>query len=554
MTPLQFVGTVLAVCFAAWATLSKYPVLVRTAREWDINVPPSENATGHLIFQSVSSLLQHWPNARYRNGHTIVPGTVPLGTVLYHGRSDANYPKGPEWTATDPEHSFLFCKRPCWHITVVTTRPLKVLYFDGSSAVKMHGGSMDGQDMLLWGERKTDKVFSEEERLAQLCQWGKEFGLDGFVSEVMLCDFEAGVELVSFLQLANASPGDTKPPPTDGSEPLDPEAVDDSWSGQGPNPAVTIRNFELMHSSSQYNQYPGDTRIQLDLTRLVSFYDPDLAPSLVRARSALKGRWLYDLVQMESQDVDSLHRKLREALLDTTSSSVDWQTLIQVVIKRFGSRLEALRYVLGVSAGGDSSAFAQINIMLTPYIPYGVKPPVAAGDDSPATFAWASSVYKLCSTSHTSYIASAKGVSERMTASEKLLLGAVQDTSTEICRVLVKMWATGVEAGLDEKYWVRRTVDQEHGDRFGTLGKRWLGELDELMAWLDWHMWVKCSPACGDSEMCYMPTWPYFGGPPPGPAAGNLPQESVDGDKPETGNEWERPQPKCIRRIAPYSF
>jgi hypothetical protein len=40
---------------------------------------------------------------------------------------------------------------------------------------------MDSQDMLLWGERKTDKVFSEEERLAQLCQWGKEFGLDGFV-------------------------------------------------------------------------------------------------------------------------------------------------------------------------------------------------------------------------------------------------------------------------------------------------------------------------------------------------------------------------------------
>lgn len=589
MTPLQFVGTVLAVCLAAWATLSKYPgtfvlsesvqkptFVDTTVQQWDLNVPPSENVTGHLIFQSVSSLLQHWPNARYRNGHTIVPGTVPLGTLLYHGRSDADYPKGADWTATDPEHSFLFCKRPCWHITLVTTRPLKVLYFDGSSAVKMHGGSMDSQDMLLWGGRKAEKVFSEEERLEQLCRWGEQFGLDGFVRmemnfEVMLCKFEEGVEIVSFSQLANASPGSQNSLPAgDSSEgSVSDLAVDDNWDGPGPNPAVTIRNFELMLSSSQYNQYPGDTRIQLDLTRLVSFYDPDLAPSLLQARSTLEGRWLYDLAKIEPQDIDTLHRKLREALLDSServTSGVDWQTLLQVVIKRFGSRLEALRYVLGVSAGDESStildeqdrvlkAFVQINVILTPYIPYGVKPTLESkgGDnDSPRTLAWASSVYELCSTSHTSYIASSRDVYGTMTSSEKLLLGAVQDTTNEICRVLVKMWATGVEAGLDEKYWVRRTVEHPHLERFGVLAKQWHVELEELVGWLDWHIWVKCSPACGNEEMCYMPTWPFFGGPPPGPAGGKSELNSVE--KPEEGNEWERPRPKCIRRIAPYSF
>lgn len=330
----------------------------------------------------------------------------------------------------------------------------------------------------------------------------------------MLCDFETSGEVVSFLQLANASPGDQKPLPTD-SKHLEPdtEAVDDSWTGSGPNPAVTIRNFELMHSSSQYNQYPGDTRIQLDLTRLVSFYDTDLAPSLVRARtrSNLKDRWLHDLVQIEPQDVDALNRKVREALLDRSServtSGVDWQTLIQVVIKRFGSRLEALRYVLGVSAVDDSlgilddedrilKAFAQINIMLTPYIPYGVKPPALETDGSPRSMAWTSTVYEMCSTSHTSYIASLKN---RMTASERLLLGAVKETTMEICRVLVKMWAIGAEAGLDEKYWVRRTVEQQHGDSYGLLAKRWRRELEDLMTWLDWHTWVKCSPACGDA-------------------------------------------------------
>ncbi|GAW04049.1 hypothetical protein LENED_005816 [Lentinula edodes] len=213
-------------------------------QQWDINVPPFENITGHLIFQSVTQSYQ-----------------------------------GAEWTATDPEHSFQFCKRPCWHLTVVTTRPLKVLYFDGSSAVKMHGGSMDSQDILLWGGRKAEMVFSEEERLNQLCKWGREFEMDGFVRmemnfEVMLCDFESGVETVSFIHLANSSPSDPKPPSTnneamsDGVE-IETDSEMDVWSGGGLNPAVTIRNFELMHSSSQYNQYPGDTRVKLDLTRLL---------------------------------------------------------------------------------------------------------------------------------------------------------------------------------------------------------------------------------------------------------------------------------------------
>lgn len=34
--------------------------------EW--KTPPSADETGHLIFNSVSSWLQHWPNTRWRNG------------------------------------------------------------------------------------------------------------------------------------------------------------------------------------------------------------------------------------------------------------------------------------------------------------------------------------------------------------------------------------------------------------------------------------------------------------------------------------------------------
>ena len=35
---------------------------------WEWNSPPNPNSTHHLIFNSVSSLLQRWPNALRRNG------------------------------------------------------------------------------------------------------------------------------------------------------------------------------------------------------------------------------------------------------------------------------------------------------------------------------------------------------------------------------------------------------------------------------------------------------------------------------------------------------
>ncbi|KAF9244467.1 hypothetical protein BU15DRAFT_31210, partial [Melanogaster broomeanus] len=119
---------------------------------WSLGELPNPNATGHLVFETVNSLLQEWPNTRLRNGHTIVPGTIPEGTLLYHATIRNELPPGPEWTGFDPDYSFFFCiylpttqKGESWHLTLATTRPLKVVYFDGGSAAKTKWGSMDTQ-------------------------------------------------------------------------------------------------------------------------------------------------------------------------------------------------------------------------------------------------------------------------------------------------------------------------------------------------------------------------------------------------------------------------
>jgi hypothetical protein len=62
------------------------------------------------------------------------------------------------------------------------------LYFDGSSAAKMKDGPMDSQDIIAWEKVQPDKYFSERERIRALCDWGRPYGLDGFVRmEFHLC-------------------------------------------------------------------------------------------------------------------------------------------------------------------------------------------------------------------------------------------------------------------------------------------------------------------------------------------------------------------------------
>lgn len=121
------------------------------------------------------------------SGHSIVAGTIPAGTLLYHSEFSNQVPRKPDWTAIDPEHSLLFCadkekdNSGCWLLTLVVTKPLRILYFDGNSAGKMLGGSMDSQDLVSWGNIQTSRYFDEDNRIIDLCEWAKDRDVHGFV-------------------------------------------------------------------------------------------------------------------------------------------------------------------------------------------------------------------------------------------------------------------------------------------------------------------------------------------------------------------------------------
>ncbi|KAG9314912.1 hypothetical protein JVU11DRAFT_4020 [Chiua virens] len=541
--------------------LGEVGALGEDPEEWSLDKLPNPNATDHLVFETVHSLLQHWPNTRMRNGHTIVPGTVPTGTLLYHGRDNNKLPANPDWFSTDPEHSYYFCGRRgivnpdhlqgCWHLTLATTRPLKVLYFDGNSAAKIPSGTMDAQDLLVWGTPGSGKLAEEVPRLHGLCEWGREFGVDGFVRmemdfEVMLCDISSGLSVVSFLNIVRP---DGTPPKI--------------------SPLIL---FETMSAGSWHNHFPGETRIQLDLSGLVSFYDTQLVPSLVPIRAGQE-RWDHRVANTSDKDISAVKSRLETALKRPAnlSSGIDWKTLIHVIVDRFAERLELTRYLLNLSATAPEEIIDQANktqtqlrVMLTPYFQLSVVPPEPL---EKTTLDWTIPIYKHCAMTHTFFMEILLG---SMTDSEKLIFQAIRGTNREICRVVTKMWATGVYAGIDERFNVKESLDVAELRR---LRNTWTGDLERLMTWLDWSVWVKCNPACGPTEMCFLPTWPVgFPGSPnnqlPHPLDSDTPQERLssfdlrergvakeirDTIRPEP-DQYIRPQPRCINGIHPYEF
>ena len=114
-------------------------------------------------------------------GHSVVPATIPKGTILYHGREDPKIPISPDWLAFDFDHAYLFCRESCHVISMQAKRDLRLVYFDGLSAAKYKDGTLDSQDVILWGRPRADKYCSERERIEALCDWGKPLGLDGFI-------------------------------------------------------------------------------------------------------------------------------------------------------------------------------------------------------------------------------------------------------------------------------------------------------------------------------------------------------------------------------------
>jgi hypothetical protein len=427
---------------------------------------------------------------------------------LYHGRDDNHVPDVPEWFAFDFEHAFLFGVSTCYVMSVQAKRDLRLLYFDGASAAKMKDGPMDTQDFVAWRKPRPDKHFSERERINALCDWGKPFGVDGFVRmefhfEVMICDVLDGLEVVTLLDLIPknvTAPYDrplVDPPPRPPSRPAPPPVVPPAgWRGSLPG-FGRIR-FEAHVAGGWHDLAPGETRVQLDYTGLITFYDPALS-SLVEARQG-KDKSNYRLKGLSAADTARVHAELQSVLTrkQGTGSSVDWGSIARVVVERYADRLEHLRSLLSPNAtfkDAAEQAFTARSLLVVMLAPYMTIVDVPQRLPASANVSWLAPVVHRCATTQTSRIPLGM-----LTPQEVLIHAAVENTLREICRRLALLWVQFFDVEEADDAMAAEVIEEGHR------------HIDELMNWLGWSLWVRCEPACGLGENCYLPSWPFLKG------------------------------------------
>jgi len=372
-----------------------------------------------------------------------------------------------------------------------------------------------------------------------------------YCSEIMLCDFTAGVKPISFLNLVPPNSGAPQPPGLPPQFPSDYQSL--AYVSNPPNrdrKSLRPESVRVIEAASWANRFPGDLRFKIDYSRIISFYDVDLFPSLQKSRMG-KERWDHSLEAISKEEVGKLLDRLDELLIQQdTSSEIDWQSLFNVVTNRYAERLEMLRHILNpeatpaVAAVHEESlrkAHRYVTIMLTPYRLHDVVPTKGEIENGAKNaHDWAIPIFRYCATTHTEYLS----VDEvPISSSEKLLLTAIRDVSKEICRVLVSIWAEG------EEIW-----NEREGQLVGRGGfdnelilARWRKSISDLMGWLDWSNWIRCRPDCNYEELCYLPTWPYF-------FRHHSANRTMTPSRIVDEEEWRRPQPKCIRRLEPYNL
>ncbi|KAF8803213.1 hypothetical protein BYT27DRAFT_7195791 [Phlegmacium glaucopus] len=323
----------------------------------------------------------------------------------------------------------------------------------------------------------------------------------------MLCDFAAGLEVVSFHHLVPREMPRIHKPQSMIHEKQKMDNISD--------PIQLPTNFRVIEAGSWHNHFPGETRIHLDYAGVVSFYDTALFPSLKTLYSG-KERWEHRLKGITSEDVETLWKTmgiiLQGAWDRPVRSGIAWKTFLRVIVDRYVDRLQVLNHMLNSTMLESEE---DITLALKKAQIYPASPPSVHHDSIPK-YSWAIPVFK-------EYIDS---ISHTLTYSEHLLLNSTKSVSKEICRVIVGMWAEGMEHSVSKGGFTRSGQE---------LVTRWKALIEELMTWLDWSEWVTCQPACGDEEICYLPTWPFFTGGPSMPDDG--PDDSI------------KPQPRCIRRI-----
>ncbi|EMD40586.1 hypothetical protein CERSUDRAFT_121303 [Gelatoporia subvermispora B] len=491
----------------------------------DLEASEIDNSTAPYVFNTLASLMRQWPNTYHPNGHTIIPGVLEPFTLLYHARKDKLIvPPSPEWFAFDSEMSYGIMAGmggQTFMFTYQTNRPAKIIYFDGMSAALSMSGWLDSQEVFLRGKGKNNgedyTPFDEYGRAANLCRWGLEYGIEGYIRmnagfELMWCNFSSpSIQLVSYL---NITPPGTPP----GAPILELPPVGRPRTGtyrlprqlSPPSPLAYVADGDWLRAAAHRSVVP-QPQVQLDYSAFVSFYHPRLQ-SLVSARQGQTMRQHRIWPNISDSDAKSVVQEVRSVLLRSDSANfgfrLDWGDMATMIIDKWADRILQLHVFLDnatsvLEAGGNVNLTETLlAIRRLTYSPLNIYIDTTAVSSYPSKSPnmtlkhyWDSSSYHRCVFSATVLLLSNPTIPQ--TPQETLLRASVEAVQSRICLEYGAIFTESMDT--------KNAPDQP---ALMVLLYKWRTRLNNLMGWLDWPDWLRCDDLCPSDSVCVMPLWP----------------------------------------------
>lgn len=433
-----------------------------------------------------------------------------------------------------------------------TTRPMKILYIDGSSAVLSASGTLDLQSVMLGRnistQRSDPSIYDEKVRRHELCSWLTGLNIEGLVRmnvgfEVLVCDLESA-NLKEVYSVNATLPSQWK---NDQNKLLPRDSNRSPPHGYGTWYSEQLVWEWLRSATAHYGggDFAGDKerRVRLDLCSVVTFYDPSLASLSHECLSSdtyqcslgSPGfRAGHRLLHASSKDVDWIHACSREAtsgFLDRwRCTGIDWQLLTEHVTNYHKPRLLQSLDLTEAYFNGTMKAHRTwkrlhelFHALTYPY--------------SEASVPTGHSIVLLKREALDRCVLSWIGEIEykRLNRLEKIIWNAIKHVLQKLCE---HEWAM-------LQFFDESSHHSHHHNGHTSLHedlRSILHSTVKIISWLGWDRPTRCQERCEYDEICYIPMWPLIYSPGHG-QGGVFAGERLLGE--ELKEFW---RPKCISR------
>ncbi|WAR59111.1 hypothetical protein PtB15_10B453 [Puccinia triticina] len=240
---------------------------------------------------------------------------------------------------------------------------------------------------------------------------------------------------------------------------------------------------------------PGETRVILDPSGFVSFYDRIQSLSQKRqAEGTSDGpRHAHRLHGISSRDVEKIKDRLVNVLARKNaegwrkeSDRLDWRASVWTITQTYSKPLVELDYLLkrdDLSAIDRAAEVRGLTYgMIIPYVDFS-----SWNLSDPA---WVDQSIKKCARGFTSGTYRASDLTESI----QVIIGAIEGTLDRLCSTIFSIFTQTIELSIPIDSLI--TPDPRLESEATSRASEWRQQTEKLMEWLGWSTWGRCDPSC----------------------------------------------------------